>query len=58
MTRVSRSADLQTARWASVPCHPGNQRVPKGTKVNLNLNFAGWQERVEAEIQASPKDRV
>jgi hypothetical protein len=33
-------------------------RVPKGTKSYLNLNFADWQELVEAEIQVSPKDRV
>ena len=51
MIRVSRSADPDTARWTSVLYRPRYQKVPKGTKSYQNLNFAGWLERVEAEMR-------
>ena len=50
MTGIDSSAEAQAARWDSTPYHPVNQREPKRTKENRKLNFAGWPERVEAEM--------
>ena len=48
---MSRGADVETACWTSLPYHPEYQKVPKGTKRYLNLNYAGWQVLVEAEMR-------
>ena len=49
MSRVSRSTEVQAARWDSTP-YPENQREPKRTKGYQELNFAGRWLPGEAEM--------